>query len=1561
VQRLNVVLKRGGQLLAAAVGGALLLGLLAIIALTQTEPGRAWLLAELLPLIDAALPGRLAVARIAAVGPNNIELRGVHIFDPAGSEVIAAERVRVDLRIWPLLRGELLAQTIAISGARVVLTDITEARRGLKATFVDADAPPSAAPSPVLPHIVAARVELERASLRLPQLGALGQLDLVDGTLQGSFELSDGQPKIEVQRAHFSVQRAGQPLGQLDRLTAHVPKLHERAALSLGATLLGAALSLRATGPPPWSDDAADRKLSAELLATQLEPARFIELLGLNSQLQAIRAPLAAKLALGGSARALQAQLLLDTPGGALRLNGALRNYRQIAWQLEAQAVTPERIVDGVHLPPPGSVTARWNGTVDLQPAAADLLVSIDAETSLNQHKLLHVRGRTGLVDDTLRDAHLELSDAASRIVVDGSLLSQSAVRADVQLALDARTARELLLALGQKAPDAKGAISGRLAVKYDRMLSVRGTLDSAQFETGSLRFSRFAARVQLTGTPQRPVGSAQLSLAALQFEGLALQRVELGAQGGPAKYALKARAEAAKFGTLRARAELAALSDEAFRVSGYGSGWIWQQPWELRIARTRLDMTGRVQSEGLTLGVGGQQLQLEGRYDGSRIDARLSAHAPALDKLAPVLERASAGRLSLPRLRGSLSLEAECKGTVTQPRARVQLETLNAGVDRYPAMDVELDAALDAAAGTAHVELSAASADTEWSRQSEATRSSQTLVGLRSHAVLDSTFARGADWPAQWRAGRHRLELAMPALNMDWLAALLGRALPVQGTASAEASVQLSDVVRADWQVNAQLTAPSGSDRVELQHTLHLAGGRSTLTLNAKDAHGELLQVEAQARAPLGRAQLLAWSSRLAAAPMDLPWSLSFDVPRRNLRELTALGFLAPQSWPALWFTAHGAIDHAPEQEPTLELHVSAQQAPLPGKGSSCGIGELSGAFDVEAKAGHISGQLTGAQAGRALVDADFSGRVALARALAGETPRLEKPQLHARVREVELATLPLICERGRGKLQLALDLDDPLGAAPRARASLSIKEFSLSHEKLDVNASLRADAKSGVLDVSIGRKQGASQLHVTAPLRWAAGSFAFDSARELKAQLDLASLPVAPFVPDRAGVSYASGTLAGHVTLRGTFAKPQITGQLGLHDIAFTLTNLAQQIDHINGNIRLKGNEIAIQDFSARDRDGTLRLSADAKLSSLKEGSGKAHVVLDKFPIRESGEVAATIHGDVSIAGERTAHQTHVQIAINTLDTFMQNLSRTASINLAPHPELVVDGVPNVSRDADKVEARRLKEDVARQRTLLIEVRSKDRIWFKRDDFAMRLSIALDLLFQGQESRVSGQVLIERGFVDLLGQVFDVDQNEGKLTFSGSDVADPIVTLKAHHTNRKTGDVIGVVISGHSSSPVLKFTVNDREVNAGAAVASIYGAAQPSSSGTFDTEASEQAQSMLAGLVAGVLASSARRELGAVAPTLMIDAPSEKTKARVRAGFEFDDLVPKPLRNVITGVYFEGSLGGQTTNTTTGTSDTSGVHPGALLELYFPYNLFTSGKYGPGNTWALDMGWQP
>jgi hypothetical protein len=171
--------------------------------------------------------------------------------------------------------------------------------------------------------------------------------------------------------------------------------------------------------------------------------------------------------------------------------------------------------------------------------------------------------------------------------------------------------------------------------------------------------------------------------------------------------------------------------------------------------------------------------------------------------------------------------------------------------------------------------------------------------------------------------------------------------------------------------------------------------------------------------------------------------------------------------------------------------------------------------------------------------------------------------------------------------------------------------------------------------------------------------------------------------------------------------------------------------------------------------------------------------------------------------------------------------------------------------------------------------------------------------------------------------------------------------------HANRRSGQEIAVRITGRGSAPKLEFSVDDTAVTAGDAFVALFGAQQTNQD---PDAASSQAKQFVGGLTAGVLATAARRELGAAAPIIMVEPGDEANDSRVRAGFELDEIVPKFLRGVITGVYFEGIVANQQE----GESQDANVHGGALLEIYFPRDFFSSGQYGPGSTWSVDVGWQ-
>jgi hypothetical protein len=244
---------------------------------------------------------------------------------------------------------------------------------------------------------------------------------------------------------------------------------------------------------------------------------------------------------------------------------------------------------------------------------------------------------------------------------------------------------------------------------------------------------------------------------------------------------------------------------------------------------------------------------------------------------------------------------------------------------------------------------------------------------------------------------------------------------------------------------------------------------------------------------------------------------------------------------------------------------------------------------------------------------------------------------------------------------------------------------------------------------------------------------------------------------------------------------------------------------------------------------------------------------------------------------------------------------------------------------------------------------VRSDEPLWVRRDDFAVRMRVDLGVHVANGTSQITGEVKLERGYIALLGQQFDV--KAGRVTFTGGQSVNPSLELTAQATS-PSGKVVRVEVTGFVSAPQLAFFVNDQAVNAGEALIALTGRGD---SGTQESAESQVASAAI-GMTTGLLSLGARREFGDFIPMLSVDQGENDT--RVRAGFEADKLIPKFMRGFVRGAYVEGVV---STGENQGENSSGNAQTGVLLELMLPRDLVWAGKYGPGQTWSVDLDWRP
>lgn len=451
------------------------------------------------------------------------------------------------------------------------------------------------------------------------------------------------------------------------------------------------------------------------------------------------------------------------------------------------------------------------------------------------------------------------------------------------------------------------------------------------------------------------------------------------------------------------------------------------------------------------------------------------------------------------------------------------------------------------------------------------------------------------------------------------------------------------------------------------------------------------------------------------------------------------------------------------------------------------------------------------------------------------------------------------------------------------------------------------------------------------------------------------LVELPIAPLLDPAGAVSYATGWLSGSVDVAGTVSAPEPSGTLELRDAELTATALAQPLSDVRGRVAFDRRALAIEHFEARDREGLVSLSGRVERRGADAVDVKLDVNAKRFPLRQRGQVVATTSGHAKIQASIEPGRTSVAVKLADADTWLERADARTGIDLDAHPDFVIAGQAQPPPDGDAASDSPDEAPPELARESHVRLDASDRFWIKRDDFAIQLSTKLDAVITGDRARVTGKVDINRGYLDMFGRVFEVVRGS-RLEFIGASKPDPVVDISATHDHRGSGQTIKVQISGQGSKPVLTFFIDDTEATAGEVLELLLG--RRGSGG--DDSAKQQATSFVSALTAGLLATSARRELGAAAPIIMIEPGEQTGDGRIRAGFELDVLVPRALRQLITGVYVEGIVEREGSNNSRGQSQQASTQAGVLLELYFPHQLFSTGQWGPGTTWSIDWGWQ-
>lgn len=1498
--------------------------------LTQSESGRARLLAIALGQANAVLPGRVQARELVRLDLSGVELRGLRVVDPGGAEVATLSRLAVSFDARALLSGRGVVHAVTVEQGKVDLRELGPTR-GLVAAFVDPKAPPAPPSAAPAPFVRVEQIELTGLDVRAPELPELGQVDVLGLGLSASFEL-DGEPSATVSGLHARLARDGQPLGQVRQLSLTLAPGRELSAAELELELAGITLSLHTELLSPAQAEWRRAPLRGELEVSGVTAERLATLLRRRALSDAFDGAAGLQAALLGSAEELWLRANVSTAAGELAFRAALVELKRLTLGAWARELRASALRAGL---PSELVTFELWASADASREGVTPIVVELSGARAGEAELPELRLAAVVSPGSARGLTLGLRDGPSQLGAEGFVDFAGSGK----LRLSATILPETLAKwqrLSRRPVAARGSLEADLNVELDaeRRLKAKGSVDARQLAFGDAFARRASVKLDVSGELLRPRGSASLLLEDARLGASAVPRLALTIVGGPSDYALQLRSALA---VGNADADLR-LSREAEHVSlsGTARGSSHGKPWQLEVSPTRIAKTGHVQTEGIELRAAGQSAKLSGRASPGSAEVELTTGALDLEPLGQLMGLEQ-------QLKGKLQLTARLTGDLTLPRLDLALSGASLSVAERPPVDLSLQLELDARAGELKL---------------QGTLSSALLAGaepaLRLGLLAAHRFHGGRAWASQLLAGELDAKLNLTRLHSSFVAAWLeSTTFPAQGRLSGEAHVTGTF---ADPRLALRLDAEADvrGARLDVATRLTYRAGVARLALTTTDAGGAWLTLEGAlevSQRPLDVAQL---SARLPRALSDESWRLHLRAEERELTRLPGLTSELPVA-----VAAQLSVTHQPRAEPELVLEASARPTRLPEafSGARCSVGQPRAQLRAQLAAAELRASLVVLDGGRQLAEAKLSGPLGLAKALAGEAPELGELRASVQAARLELASLPLVCGLARGTVDANITLSDPLGARPRLDAALSASGLSLgAPQQVDVELRAAVARDSASVDVELVADRAVSKLHVELPVTLERGRVALARSAPIRADLSLRGLPLAPLLPSAGPISYASGSIDGDARVRGTLDAPQLQGRLELNDIAFTATDVAQPLRDVRGRIEFTHDKLLLKGFEAHDRSGVLLLDGQLRFQDSRHLELQLDVETKEFPLRQQGQVVATADVRAKVRTVVRPERTDVAIELGAVDVWIESTEIRRGVELAQHPDFVVDGAAPPLDASTEVESVSVEARKRAPRVTMLELTTGDKVWIKRGDFAVKLHANLTTRIAGDDALVKGRVALTRGYLDLMGKTFELER-DSYLDFIGSAAPDPALSIKATHQNRRSGSTVTVSITGRSSAPVLTFSVDEQTVSVGEAFGAIYGSQQ---SNRDPKEANGQARAFVGGLTAGLLATTARRELGAAAPIIMVEPGEQSGQGRIRAGFEFDSLVPSFLRRFVTGVYFEGIVANESSGDANLQKSDARVQAGFLLELYFPYNFFSAGQRGPGSTWSLDVGWQ-
>ncbi len=402
------------------------------------------------------------------------------------------------------------------------------------------------------------------------------------------------------------------------------------------------------------------------------------------------------------------------------------------------------------------------------------------------------------------------------------------------------------------------------------------------------------------------------------------------------------------------------------------------------------------------------------------------------------------------------------------------------------------------------------------------------------------------------------------------------------------------------------------------------------------------------------------------------------------------------------------------------------------------------------------------------------------------------------------------------------------------------------------------------------------------------------------MQIQVTTSGLPLSVIQASGQPFRQVQGLLTADLAISNTLNAPSVTGTFGLRDGKVSLPKYGIEYSDILSHLTIRDARLTLDTLMIR-RDqgystGSGSLDFDKSLLSGTIKTTQFDFVANQFYVVRHKDYQIEITGDAQFTGSGNEPKFGGKITVGRSSWFLPAVMEQAAAQQAAadksvpllvmatrKPDSLADSTgglnPNNRTGSDSA-----KVDWYQNLRGQFKVTIPRNTWLRSPDLNLEIGEGdIDLVKNGPDFEIFGPIKILRGQYNMYGKRFTILQ--GSLLFQGGKEYNPEIAMQAQYifrTAEREKKTLKLDVSGKAFSPVLKFTLDDNDIEERDALAYVmYGRSMDELTSGQKSGAGSAQQDLAKGAAANMLSSQLSQTLGSKLGLDVVDISSQGSLA--------------------------------------------------------------------------------